>query len=130
MREIKFRIWIEKFKEFKYWGFIDGIFISPPIGSQMSIAECKNGSKQFTGLKDKNEKDVCEGDIMCWLDLTVEILYVGGSFSAKTLTSKPFANFDGFDVQEQIGAIQTLLHKNIYFGEIIGNIYQNPELLK
>ena len=65
MREIKFRIWDNSRKKFYYWGFLeDGIFAGCPSGSKLSLRDSKKLSEQFTGVQDKNGKDVYEGDII------------------------------------------------------------------
>ncbi len=59
-REVKFRMPLleyGKFKEWFYWGFIDGDFITP----HSAYRKCP--SFQFTGLTDKNGKEIYEGDI-------------------------------------------------------------------
>jgi hypothetical protein len=64
-REIKFRVWNPKFKEFNYWGFMDGHFKGPPTGSHLTIEDCSK-SDRFTGLLDKNGKEIYQGDKITW----------------------------------------------------------------
>lgn len=71
---------------------------------------------QFTGLTDKNGKKVFEGDICC---------FYGGDY------------FSGFWEQNVIVAITDMtddeqIHylNNAEYCEVIGNIFDNPELLK
>lgn len=79
---------------------------------------------QYTGLKGKNEVEIYEGDI-------IEDGYTS-PMSNKFISKKYIINYknDGF-MGELIGSSpwgDTWLH--FINGEVIGNIYQNPELLE
>ena len=72
---------------------------------------------QFTGLEDKNGIEIYEGDIVeCFNDGLSEVLFRKGSFGTLTYTSR---GIDFYTFNEVYGAC-----------EIIGNIYENPELLE
>ena len=59
MREIKFRQ--HYLGKFHYWGFVGkGIFVAPLDNTFKD----KIKSEEFTGLKDKNGKEIYEGDIL------------------------------------------------------------------
>ena len=79
---------------------------------------------QYTGLKDKHGKRIFEGDILRWTGEDGEtgkviVIFAGGSFLLKCVEvlDAPADPFDEFD-----RGGQTL--------EVIGNIHDNPELLK
>jgi uncharacterized phage protein (TIGR01671 family) len=74
--------------------------------------------REYTRLKDKNNKDIYEGDIVLTFtdDKTkAEVIFMGGSFNFCT------KNKDG------LYFVWKYMKSEI---EVIGNIYENPELLQ
>ena len=116
MREIKFRQWIKNLNKFHYWGFIDGTFI-PPLGE---MDDDKRESRQYTGLKDKNNKDIYEGDI-------VEFEKIDSSDNKFKVKCNIIFK-DGCFLANWYGEINSYLNRKDI--EVIGNIYQNKELLE
>lgn len=124
MKTIKFRAWDKRSKQLLPIHVID--FESNKIniyGRENSIESVK--LMQYTGLKDKNGTDIFEGDI-----LEVEKNEDGtykGTINGKTF----FDRFQGYSSKikvEGMHDIDTLRYWNNRV-RIIGNIYEDPELL-
>ena len=75
---------------------------------------------QFTGLKDKNGKEIYEGDIVNCVDTNptiLEVKFIEGGFCCTSSNILPF------DINSFYPSIGCRI-------EVIGNIYENPELLE
>ncbi len=78
---------------------------------------------QFTGRKDKKDKEICEGDVLYYCHMTFFSRKTGEVFEDSY--ARVVWNCGGFTL-EVFGAnrLRTL---DMTTGEIIGNIYENPE---
>jgi uncharacterized phage protein (TIGR01671 family) len=130
-REIKFRAWdretstmwqVEGIK-FDHLGM--GYEVMPPPDSEDIewLSEEEVSVMQFTGLKDKNGREIYEGDLFPCIYTrdgcthTSEVVYQGYAFQLKR-----------HGECQQPSVYQSL--SDMTRSEGIGNIYENPELLK
>lgn len=115
MREIKFRAW-DTFRKMMYDCDEDTkhSLWNPNLPVNQSLAEHKRAGimlMQFTGLKDKHGKEIYEGDIVvcCRYDDNTKYEVV---------------------IEDIRHLDRWLFGSSLNWREVIGNIYENPELLK
>ena len=126
-REIKFRA-----RNNKCWIYCDAIINGWAIlnenGGMAKINPETVG--QYTGLHDKNGKEIYEGDIVLYQDW--EMAYEGGgndSFINKGIVEYCEDNCCFNVTERQTVDLADVLYKDNEDLEVIGNIYDNPELL-
>jgi hypothetical protein len=107
-RELKFRVYIREFNKFIYFGLNDFDY------SDRYLHQHDIDVQQYTGLKDRNGKEIYEGD------------YIRGQFDhgpagfRQEIAPVIWSNEYGY--QWEYWDLSTI--------EIIGNIFENSELLK
>ena len=117
MREIKFRVRCEHLKKYIY-DYLTGTSVSlNDLFKNGSIINGKNTLvfEQYTGLKDCNDVDVYEGDII--KDRYEEIFEVQYCNENCAFGSLLYAHKEFYLLKDFEGI------------EVIGNIHENPELL-
>lgn len=121
MRSLKFRAWSNENN--RYCDFVtldeDGRWIGWIKSSGVYLTTIDINLEQYTGLKDKNDKEVYEGDL-------VEVEDVG-RFEVKWYNE--IASFL-FKPNMQMKYHPPFNSSQMSVCEVIGNVHKNPELLK
>lgn len=133
MREIKFRAWDKKEEFMDSAWLIDWEHgkVCHSKHNQSELDDCV--LMQYIGLKDKNGVEVYEGDIISF-DLYGNeetekgiIMFDNGSFVAQTDFSPALdGTHHGHPLTYELGS----LIRNDKDVKVIGNIYENPDLLE
>ncbi|OBU97836.1 hypothetical protein A7B51_00230 [Lentilactobacillus parabuchneri] len=127
-REIKFRIWrapdeYSKTSWMESWNSL----MNYSMSDIFQLDNPDDVLEQYTGLKDKNGKDIYEGDILAWHsniyrkhDWVGLVLYRGAGFAVQE-SDKSYSSPEWLDCA---------CRKDANIIEVIGNIHTNPELLE
>lgn len=151
MREILFRgkskdngVWVEGY----YCGKVNKTIFSPAEDSAQIVDKdlywhevIPETVGQYTGLTDKNGKKIFEGDIIKayfrpqnFKNLPYAIgsvIFENGTFKVVVHVSKNSIEYKVFEKEDIIAySIEHNFLGRGYVLEVIGNIYDNPELLK
>jgi len=125
-REIKFRAWSDSGQLYKD--------VAPHDNREAIIktAFCAWASfyadsiEQYTGLKDKNGKEIYEGDIIkCWSQNTYPV--------GRVMYSEEWCTYEivSYDPKEcRVYNLESFSPTVNKYLEVIGNIHENPELLE
>jgi len=142
MKEIKIRLWDKYCEKMIYPNEKSGLYlelngkiVSPtsalktdgklvPTGQMADMTEDYD-KMQFTGLYDKNSKEIYDGDIV-----------KSDTYIPKTMLVIGFVEFNKkrgsyqVNLGKQLHPLTDINNNQLKYFEIIGNIYENKELLK
>lgn len=137
MRTIKFRAWSLKNKKFYHLDkdnsvfVLDGYYWGWQLGKSgydwfVDGANSHEGDtlQQFTGLNDKNGHEIYEGDLLAYSSSTLPNYYeVIWNAQAAKFNTKVHLKHD------KMLAVRPCPVDKLQYLEIVGNIFENPELL-
>ena len=124
MRELKFRAWIKGYNCYAdVLGFEQGkLFVQFQSGERaqhrLYVPIEDSALEQYTSLKDRNGKEIYEGDIVNIQGIKYYVDFEHGGFwfnndNRKWKANRPFTHF-----------------QEINDTEVVGNVHENPDLLE
>ena len=126
MREIKFRAWDGEIEEMLDWDKFFNLDIAQVFESEGSWGIYP---MQYTGLKDKNGTEIYDGDYIRYSMRTINgsiYTHVCRVFQHESGTWR----IEGYHEDNHSYETKGTVYAAHLICEVIGNIYENPELLK
>ena len=122
MREIKFRVWDAHKRMWTEYRIHDGVVYFLDKSTGVWVGKYDKRYKEFdfmeySGLRDKNNKEIYEGDIV-----------VQNNKRHRVIFDEENARFCIRDDEFELNVSFTNMNNKRM--EVVGNIYENPELIK
>lgn len=115
MKALKFRVWEEREKAYDTWSYIldmSGNLFRNAYGALIGCDKKDYIIEQYTGIKDKNGKEIYEGDIMKYDACLYRVFWDKGGFDFEHIGEHGWTSRDVFSE-----------------GKVVGNIHENKNLL-
>lgn len=127
-RELKFRVFDPSAWRFAYF-YLHNITVPDRLLCQHNYPV-----QQFTGLKDKNGKEIYEGEIVkisadFWKEYSTLATVMFGDYNCCYGEGYAYDIEYGFFLYDKVGRTFSLRDEKFIY-EIVGNAFETPELLK
>lgn len=137
MREIKFRTahynYDGTFYQFSFWGpLVDETGCYGFKGPSSVSGTTNSHQEQYTGLKDKNGVEIYEGDVYKRYNYLYKVIWSDfeDGFRGICIARKSEKNND-WELLDKSSDKHYYINSDVHnLSEVIGNIHQNPELIK